>query len=129
MERVIDQLRQNQINAAAALEAMQTKAEQMAKSSEEHAASDLDNLAFALRMTLKATPALTNLDDPAFDTLATGLADYLQQNGNWTHNNNLERTVRMQLYKSLLPHMAKPFKPEAVNEIVNNLLKMHKLTL
>ena len=129
VERVIDQLRQNQINAATALEAMQGKAEQMAKSGEEHVASNLDNLAFALRMTLKATPALTNLDDPAFDTLATGLADYLQQNSSWPHNNNLERTVRMQLYKSLLPHMPKPFKPEAVNEIVNNLLKMHRLTL
>jgi hypothetical protein len=54
---------------------------------------------------------------------------YVQQNNGWPHNNKLESSVRMQLYKRLLPLMPKPFKPEAVNEVVNNLLKMHRLTL
>ncbi|MEZ4682465.1 MAG: hypothetical protein R2932_50490 [Caldilineaceae bacterium] len=129
VERVIEQLRQNQISAASALETMQGKAEAMVQSGEAHAASNLDNLAFALRMTLKATPVLSALEDGAFDTLSTTLANYLQQHTGWPHNGKLESSVRMQLYKRLLPQMPKPFKPEAVNEIVNNLLKMHRLTL
>ncbi|MCB0060934.1 MAG: DEAD/DEAH box helicase family protein, partial [Caldilineaceae bacterium] len=99
------------------------------QSGEERTASNLDNLAFALRMTLKATPVLSALEDGALDTLAAGLADYLQQHTGWPHNGKMESSVRMQLYKLLLPQMPKPFKPEAVNELVNNLLKMHRLTL
>ena len=54
VERVIEQLRQRQISAETALAELKKRAEQVAQAQEEQSQSSLDNLAFSLRMVLRA---------------------------------------------------------------------------
>jgi type I restriction enzyme R subunit len=129
VEQIIEQLRQKQISARTALETLETKAQQIVTTDEERAASPLDNLAFALRTTVRAARALATLEEADGDALAQDLAAYLKEHAGWRHNPKIEQAVRMYVYKKLLPYVPKPFKPDAVTSIVNDVLKMHRITL
>jgi type I restriction enzyme R subunit len=126
VERVIEQLKLKQISAQTALETLEAKARQIVQTDEERVTSPLDNLAFALRITLRASPLLAQMEDAACDAVVQTMAAYLQEHANWRLNPKIEQTVRMALYRHLLPHLPKPVKPDEVKVIVDNLLKMHK---
>ena len=88
--------------------------------------SPLDNLAFSLRMVLRGSN-LSALDDEGTDALAEDLSAYLRDNEGWRYNEGLKRHVRMEVYKCLLPHI-QPFDASRANTIVDNLLKMQRIT-
>lgn len=127
VERVIEQLKLKQISAQTALEALEAKAQQIVQTDEERTVSPLDNLAFALRTTLRASSLLAQMDEAACDAVAQTMASYLQEHASWRLNPTIEQNVRMYLYRQLLPHTPKPLKPDDVTAIVNHLLKMHSI--
>jgi type I restriction enzyme, R subunit len=129
VEKVIEQLKLKQISAQTALAVLEAKAQQIVETDEERVASPLDNLAFALRTTLRAASLLAQMDDGMCDTVAQTMAMYLQEHASWRHNSKIEQSVRMDLYRQLLPHIPRPFKPDDAKVIVDNLLKMHKIAM
>ena len=126
VERVIEQLRQRQINVETALAELQRHAMQIANVGEEHGKSQLDNLAFSLRMVLRASN-LTQQDPTQIDTLATDLSQYLKENEGWRFNPRLKTQVRLEIYRGLMPYI-QPFVAERANAIVDDLMKMHGIT-
>jgi len=128
VERIIEQLRQQQISAESVLSALQERAERMAEAEEERSESNLDNLSFSLRMVLLAG-ALTLDRESDINDLATSVAAYLSDHAGWQHNAKIASDVRLGLYKQLLPHVEKPINPDALKTIVDDLMKMHKITL
>ena len=129
VEKVIERLRQKQISVQTALEELQAKAKEAAAQREEQASSSLDDLAFALRVSLRGAQSLEYQNDQELDTLAQEIADYLLDQSDWPHSKALERRVRMELYKRLLPRMRKPVNPNRVKQVVDELLRMHRITL
>ncbi len=93
---------------------------------EEQTHSNLDNLAFSLRMVLKASE-LSQQDEQAIDALATDLSHYLRENEGWKFNQRLKSKVRLEIYRRLMPFM-QPFDAERANQIVDDLMKMHGIT-
>ena len=129
VEKVIEQLRQKQISVQTALEQLQATVDRAMDVADERERSTLDDLAFALHTGLRASPLLAGLDAAATDALAEELATYLQSKSGWTYNANLEREVRMNLYGRLLRHMPKPVDVPQTKAIVEDLLRMHRITL
>jgi len=121
VEEVIEQLRERQIGTA-----LQEKAEQVVEAEGERASSSLDNLAFSLKMVLRGGN-LDLTDDEAVDTLAEELAEYLSENETWPYNKHLESRVRTEIYKRLLP-LVQPFDPNRARDVVDNVLKMQRIT-
>ena len=126
VEHVIEQLRQRQISVETALEELRKQTERAAGMGEDHAQSNLDNLAFSLRMVLRASN-LSETDDTKVENLATDLSQFLRENEGWRFNNRLEQSVRLEIYRRLMPYM-QPFDPEQAKDTVNNLMKMHGIT-
>ena len=129
VEKVIEQLRLKQISAQTALTQLEAHAGHAVTLDEERHASDLTDLAFALRTGLRAAPSLHSLDPGPLDALTNQIAAYLQANRGWPHNQRLESQVQLELYRLLMPHMAKPIQPANVSAIVTDLLRMHRITL
>lgn len=127
VEEVIEQLRQRQIGIETALAALQDKAEKVVRTEDERANSPLDNLAFSLRMVLRASD-LAALDDDGMDALAEEMSAYLRDNEGWRYNERLKSQVRLALYRWVLPCI-QPFDAGRANTIVDNLLKMQRITL
>lgn len=125
VEEVIAQLHQRQISVETALAAIQEKAQKAVDVEEERSRSSLDNLAFSLRMVLKAS-RLTFEDDDAVDEFADEMSVYLKENEGWRFNERLKSQVRLELYRRLMPYFP-TFDPEQANMIVDNLLKMQSL--
>ncbi len=126
VEEVIEQLRHRQISVETALAALQEKAEKIVQTELERASSPLDNLAFSLQMVLKAS-RLAVADERGLESLAEELSAYLRQYADWPHNAQLKAKVRTEVYKRLLP-LIQPFDPQRANTIVDNLLKMQRIT-
>lgn len=126
VERVIEQLRLRQISVETALEELRKQSERTAHMDEDHAKSNLDNLAFSLQMVLRAS-SLSEPDDSSIDELATELSQYLRENEGWRFNERLKSQVRLQIYRQLMPFI-QPFEPEHANKVVNDLMKMHGIT-
>jgi type I restriction enzyme R subunit len=126
VERVIEQLRQRQISAETALAALQQKAEEIATAQDEQAASSLDNLAFSLRMVLKAS-SLGQQEEQTIDELSSDLSRYLRENDGWKFNQQLKSKVRLEIYRRLMP-LIQPFDAARANKIVDDLMKMHGIT-
>ncbi|MBN1451318.1 MAG: hypothetical protein JW963_09920, partial [Anaerolineales bacterium] len=125
VEEVIEQLRQRQIGIETALAELQAKAEKVVHTEEERARSPLDNLAFSLRMVLRASDLV--LDDDGIDALAEDLSVYLRDNEGWRYNEGVERQVRFEIYGRLLPYI-EPFDAARAKVVVNNLLRMQEIT-
>jgi type I restriction enzyme R subunit len=128
VDAVIEQLRQRQISATTALEHLQQQAESAVTAQEERAQSPLDNLAFSLRMALKAHLPAAAQQDHDIATLAEGAAVYLRDNDGWRHNDKLEGQVRLELLRRLLQVLPKPVNPVETKRIVDDLLTMHRIT-
>jgi type I restriction enzyme R subunit len=129
VERVAELLRQKQISVQTALERIQSQAEAAVTYQEERTGSSLGDLAFALCVSLRAAQALVNQDEGTINDLAQEIATYLHEHAGWPHNERLKSQVRLELYKRLLPHMTKPFNPQRASDIVDDLLRMHRITL
>jgi type I restriction enzyme R subunit len=125
VEEVIEQLRQRQISVETALAALEEKAGKTVEAQEERAQSPLDNLAFSLRMVLRASSLTLDGDD--IERLAEELSAYLQDNEAWRYNERLKSQVRLEVYRCLLPYI-QPFDPERANTLVDHLLKMQRIT-
>lgn len=126
VEEVIEQLRLRQIGIETALSALQKSAERVAEVEAERSASPLEDLAFSLHMVLRGSElAVSNPAD--LERLAEDLSGYLQEHDGWRHSENMKRMVRLEVYKRLLPCI-QPFDPARANTIVDNLLKMQRIT-
>ncbi|MFO7631190.1 MAG: HsdR family type I site-specific deoxyribonuclease [Caldilinea sp.] len=128
VEAVIEQLHQRQISAASALEQLQQKTDRAIDAQEERQQSTLDNLAFSLRMTLKANLPAVAQQDHNVEEMAEGVAVYLRENDGWRHNDKLEGQVRLELLRRLLQVLPKPVNPVETKRIVDDLLTMHRIT-
>ena len=128
VEAVIEQLHQRQISATTALEHLQQQAESAVSAQEERAQSPLDNLAFSLRMALKAHLPAAAQANHNVETLAEGVAVYLRDNDGWRHNDKLEGQVRLELLRRLLQVLPKPVNPVETKRIVDDMLTMHRIT-
>jgi type I restriction enzyme R subunit len=126
VERVIEQLRQRQISVETALAELQKKATQVVQVEEEQSQSRLDNLAFSLRMVLRANNVGIAADS-SVDAFADDLSQYLKENEGWRFNAQLKTKVRLDVYRRLMPYL-QPFDPARANVIVSELLKMHGIT-
>ena len=78
---------------------------------------------------LKAAPLLSALNADELERLAESMGSYLSTNSGWTRNNRLESQVRLELYRQLLELLPKPSMPQQVKDIVDNVLRMHRITL
>ena len=128
VEAVIEQLHQRQISATSALEQLQQQSDKAIDAQEERAQSPLDNLAFSLRMALKANLPAAAQHDHNVEDMAEGVALYLRDNDGWRHNEKLEGQVRLELLRRLLQVLPKPVDPAATKRIVDDLLTMHTIT-
>jgi len=115
-----------QISVETALAALEDKSLKVVEAQEERTSSPLDNLAFSLHMVLRASN-LTVDGDTVLDELAEDLSAYLNEHEGWRYNERLKSQVRLEVYRRLLPYI-KPFDPERANTIVDNLLKMQRIT-
>ena len=120
--RIIDGLQDRQISTETALEQLELKAFQVNALEKERNDSSLDNLAFSLRMVVRAHA----LSDDA-DGLATQLAGYLHDKGGWRFNKDLKRAVRISLYKMILPLVPESERATKSKAIVEELFRMHEL--
>jgi type I restriction enzyme R subunit len=121
VERIIERLRDRQISTETAIRELQSKADEIVDAQHERDASTLDNLAFSLRMVIRAH----GVSDA--DTLATQLSEYLQANDGWRFNEALKRTVKTKLYSMILPVLPESYKAH-VKTIADELLRMHAIT-
>jgi len=126
VEKIIDQLHQRQITAETALAALQDRAQEIANAQDEQASSNLDNLAFSLRMVLRASN-LQSGEPTLFDSLSADLSRYLRENEGWKFNQQLTAKVRLEIYRRLMP-LVQPFDAVRANKIVDDLMKMHRIT-
>lgn len=126
VERVIDQLRQRRMSVESALAELERHAVQIAEADEEHQNSDLDNLAFSLRMVLRASK-LSGLDRETMDTLASTTSTYLQKHEHWRFNPHIEKEARLEIYRRIMPYI-QPFNAQIANAIVSDIMKMHQIT-
>ncbi len=129
VDRIIQQLRERQISVQGALEELVAQANRMVEIGDERVRSALDDLAFALGITLRATPDLAHLERADLNQLAEDLGGYLQDHEGWRHSPDLEKAVRTELWRLLLPHLPKPINPNKVKALADDLLKMHRIAL
>ena len=121
VERIIERLRDRQISTETAIRELQSKADEIVDAQHERDASSLDNLAFSLRMVMRAHGASDA------DTLATQLSGYLHANDGWRFNEAIKRTVKTELYRLILPVLPESSKAQ-VKTIADELLRMHAIT-
>lgn len=129
VDRIIQQLRERQISVQDALEELVAQANRMVEIGDERVRSALDDLAFALGITLRATPDLAHLERTDLNQLAEDLGGYLQGHEGWRHSPDLETAVRTEVWRQLLPHLPKPINPNRLKALADDLLKMHRIAL
>lgn len=119
--RIIDGLQDRQISTETALEQLELKVVQVSEMEKERQESTLDNLAFSLRMVVRAH----GLSDDA-DGLAARLAGYLHDKGGWRINRDLKRAVRIGLYRMIVPLVPESGRAPKAKAIVDELFRMHE---
>jgi type I restriction enzyme R subunit len=119
VEEVLLRLRDRQISVQAALEQLTGLAEQAHAAREEQEASGLPGNSFALFWVLRAQ-GVNNAE-----ALTEQIHSLLSDNAAWPYNPEIERRVRLQLYKLLAGPQGGD--AEALKETVDNLLKMHRI--
>ena len=142
VENILQRLRDRQISVQTALEQLQGKAEEMVQAGQAQQHSQLPTQAFALSWVLKGF-GLTGSDSAAVEVLQT-----LDKFAGWPYNKKLEREARLALYRILQGALGQETarikeEPAAysasgesvsdeaakLKELVDNLLKMHRLVL
>jgi type I restriction enzyme R subunit len=133
VEEVIRHLRDRQISVQAALEQLNTLAEEAVTARAQQAESDLTSQEFALFWVLKGQGVVSP------ETAARAAHRVLAEHPGWPYNAGLERKVRLELYKVLkLPEpkavseqpnqmQAGARQAAALRETVDNLLRMQRV--
>ena len=123
VEAVIEKLKARQISTEMALKQLQDKALQVNALEQARETSDLDNVAFSMRMVIHARGIPDHSDE-----LATQLSQYLQSQQGWRFNPALQRKVRKHLYKIIRPLLPAQLK-DKMRTIADEIFQMHKINL
>jgi len=132
VEEVIQRLKDRQISVQAALEQLGALAEEAVTAESEQAGSDLTSGEFALYWVLKGQ----GVTSP--EAAARTAHQVLAEHPGWPYNAGLERKVRAELYKLLMPSQkavsekrgemrAETRRPSTLRETVDNLLRMQRM--
>jgi len=119
IEKIIAQLKERQISVEKALEELIKLAEQIAASEEEQQKSGLSKEEFSIFWILRSH----EVSKP--ETIAAKIYKEVEEHKEWPYNEKIERALRRNLYKLLLKTTPK----KQLVELVNNLLKMHKILI
>jgi len=119
IEKIITQLKERQISVENALQELTKLAEQIAASEEEQKISGLSKEEFSIFWTLRSH----EVSKP--ETMAGKIYKEIEEHKEWPYNEKIERALRRNLYKLLLKAMPK----NQLVELVNNLLKMHRILM
>jgi len=119
IEKIITRLKERQISVENALQGLAKLAEQIAASEEEQQKSGLGKEEFSILWILRGH----EVSKP--ETLAEKIYKEIEEHKEWPYNEKIERTLRRKLYKILLKTTPK----NKLVELVNNLLKMHKILI
>jgi type I restriction enzyme R subunit len=117
IEKIITQLRERQKSVETALQDLTKLAEQIAASEQEQQKSGLRKEEFSIFWILRSH----EVNKP--ETIAGKINKEIEEHKEWTYNEKTERILRKNLYKLLLKSTPK----NQLVELVNNLLKMHKI--
>jgi type I restriction enzyme R subunit len=127
IEEIIDQLRERQRSVESALCDLAKLAEEIAASKEEQEKSGLSKEEFCIFWILRSY----GVDNP--EVMAKRTYEEMKKQKEWFCNEKIERRLRMSLYKLLQPQKvgaieeATPYITRKLNEMVNNVLKMHRI--
>jgi len=119
IEKIITRLKERQISVENALQGLAKLGEQIAASEEEQQKSGLGKEEFSILWILRGH----EVSKP--ETLAEKIYKEIEEHKEWPYNEKIERTLRRKLYKILLKTTPK----NKLVELVNNLLKMHKILI
>jgi len=119
IEKIITQLKERQISVENALQELTKLAEQIAASEEEQQKSGLSKEEFSMFWILRSHEA----SKP--QTIAGEIYKEIEEHKEWPYNEKIERSLRRNLYKLLLKATPK----NQLVELVNNLLKMHRILM
>jgi len=117
IEKIITQLKERQFSVENALQELTKLAEQIAASEEEQQKSGLNKEEFSIFWILRSH----KVNNP--ETIAEKIYQTMEEHKEWPYNEKTERALRRNLYKLLL----KATHKNQLVELVNNLLKMHKI--
>ena len=117
VDKTITQLRERQKDVEETLKDLTKFAEQVALSEGEQAKSGLNKEEFSTFWILRSF----SVDKPEF--IAGKIYKKIDKHREWLYNTKIERKLRKELYKLLL----EPAPEDQLVNLVNNLLKMHKI--
>jgi len=129
VEEIINQLRERQRSVESALSDLAQLAEEMAASKEEQEKSGLSKEEFSIFWILRSY----GMDNP--EEIARRVYRGIEKHREWLYNEKIERGLRMSLYRLLQPRKAEaveeatPYITRKLTEMVNNLLKMHRILM
>lgn len=119
IEKIITRLKERQTSVETALQDLTKQAQQIAASEEEQMRSGLNKEEFSIFWILRSH----EVSSP--EKLAGRIYKDIVEHKEWPYNEKLERTLRRNLYKLLLKSTPK----NQLVELVNNLLKMHRILI
>jgi type I restriction enzyme R subunit len=117
VEKAIKRLEEKQVSAEEALNELMRIAEKIVAAEEELRKSGLSKEEYSIFWILKTN----QVKQP--ETLTSKIHSELEKNKEWIYNEHTERTLRKNLYKILLESVSE----KQLVEIVNSLLKMHRI--
>jgi type I restriction enzyme R subunit len=119
IEKIINQLKERQKSVETTLQDLTKFAEQIATSEEEQQKSGLNKEEFSVFWILRSH----KVSRP--ETIAPKIYNEMNKHKEWLYNAHTERKLRRKLYKILLKTTPK----NKLVQLVNNLLKMHKILI
>ncbi|MBE0516998.1 MAG: HsdR family type I site-specific deoxyribonuclease [Methanophagales archaeon] len=129
VEEIINQLRERQRSVESALGDLGKLAEEIAASKEEQETSGLSKEEFSIFWILRSY----GVDNP--EVMAKRIYRGIENHREWLYNEKIERGLRMSLYRLLQPRKAEaveeatPYITRKLSEMVNNILKMHRILI
>lgn len=138
VEQVIQQLHERQIGVETALQTLLNQAEQLNQARDERQSSNLNNLAFGLRMVIRGSLFNDRASDEQ-EQLTLELADVFQKHHGLHSNRQLEGQARMKLYRVLMESLqdADGDQPalgnfttqqmQSLKDLVDELITMHRM--
>lgn len=127
IEEIIDQLRERQRSVESALDDLAKLAEEIDASKEEQEKSGLSKEEFSIFWILRSY----GVDNP--EVMTKRIYEGMEKQKEWFYNEKIERRLRMSLYRLLQPRKAEAIEQaplyvtRKLSEMVNNILKMHRI--
>lgn len=127
IEEIIDQLRERQRSVESALGDLAKLAEEIDASKEEQEKSGLSKEEFSIFWILRSY----GVDNP--EVMTKRIYEGMEKQEEWFYNEKIERRLRMSLYRLLQPRKAEAIEQapfyvtRKLSEMVNNILKMHRI--